>query len=230
MHEQGNQRVRLTIRLLCPHHRLTPCRETLLAEASDLPCEISLVTNHRPLRTFFVLLVLALSAAATLVVASPAGAATACGKKVLADWYDNGRIDRLYPLNCYEEAIDAIPDDLKPYADAEDVITRALQAALRGELDEGGRDPTPNDDDPLDPDKNPGNGNGGDDDGSGGTGSGDNPEAAPDVDTSGPSSVPIPLLVLGGLSLALLAAGGLGYLSRRRAAAGDAGPHDDLTL
>jgi chromosome segregation ATPase len=31
-----------------------------------------------------------------------------------------------------------------------------------------------------------------------------------------PSSVPVPLLVLGGMSLALLAAGGLGYLSRRR--------------
>ena len=184
------------------------------------------MTSHRPLRTFLVLLVLALSAAATLVAASPANAATACGKKVLADWYDNGRIDRLYPLNCYEEAIDAIPDDLKPYADAEDVITRALQAALRGELDEGGRDPTPNDDDPLDPNS----GNGGNDNGDGGTGSGDNPEAAPNVDASGPSSIPIPLLVLGGLSLALLAAGGLGYLSRRRAAAGDGGPPDDLTL
>ena len=31
--------------------------------------------------------------------------------------------------------------------------------------------------------------------------------------------MPIPLLVLGGMSLALLAAGGLGYLSRRRHAA-----------
>ena len=43
-------------------------------------------------------------------------------------------------------------------------------------------------------------------------------EAAPDVE-GGTSSVPIPLLVLGGMSLALLAAGGLGYLSRRRQAA-----------
>jgi hypothetical protein len=185
------------------------------------------VTTHRLLRTFLVLAVLALSAAATLVVASPAGAATACGKKVLADWYDNGRIDRLYPLNCYEEAIDAIPDDLKPYADAEEVITRALQAALRGELDEGGVDPTPSGDDPFGPNGNNGDG---EDDGSGGTGSGDDQEAAPNIDDSGPSSVPIPLLVLGGLSLALLAAGGLGYLSRRRAATSDAGPPDDLAL
>ena len=55
-------------------------------------------------------------------------------------------------------------------------------------------------------------------------------EATPDVDTSGPSSVPIPLLVLGGMSLALLAAGALGYVSRRRQAARELGDHDDPTL
>jgi len=175
------------------------------------------VTTPRLLRTFVAVLALAVSGFAALSTASPASAATECGKKVLADWFDNGRIDRLYPLNCYEEAIDAIPDDLRDYADAEDVITRALQAALRGDLAPGGADPTPNDDDP--------NGTG---DGNGGSGDGgsDNPQAAPDVDTSGPSSVPIPLLVLGGMSLALLAAGGLGYLSRRRNAANPGAPDD----
>jgi hypothetical protein len=178
------------------------------------------------MRTLFALSVLALSALSTLLVASPASAATACGKRVLADWYDNGRVDRLYPLNCYEEAIDAIPDDIRDYADAEEVITRALQAALRGELAPGGADPTPNDDDP----NGTGGSGGGSDDGSGGTGSGDNPQAAPSVDASGPTSIPIPLLVLGGMSVALLAAGGLGYLSRRRTAAhaDDHGDHDAL--
>jgi hypothetical protein len=180
-------------------------------------------------RTFFVLVVVALCALSTLVVASPASAATECGKRVLADWFDNGRIDRLYPLNCYEEAIDAIPADIGPYSDAEEIITRALQAALRGELDPGGADPTPNDDYPAA--GNNGGGGGGNDDGSGGSGSGDNPQAAPGVDTSGPSSVPIPLLVLGGMSIALLAAGGLGYLSRRRATvhADDPDHPDDLS-
>ena len=91
---------------------------------------------------FLVALVLVLSAVASLSFASAAGAATKCGQKVLADWYDNGRIDRLYPLNCYEEAIDAIPDDIGPYVDAEDVITRALQGAMRSELDPGGCDPS----------------------------------------------------------------------------------------
>jgi hypothetical protein len=48
--------------------------------------------------------------------------------------------------------------------------------------------------------------------------------ATPGVDTSGPSSVPIPLLVLGGLALLLLAAGGAGYLSRRSQARRNGGP------
>ena len=186
------------------------------------------MTPPHLLRTFVALLALALSAVAALTTTSPAHAATPCGKKVLADWFDNGRIDRLYPLNCYEEAIDAIPDDLRDYADAEDVITRALQAALRGELAPGGVDPTPNDDEASGSGGSNGSsgGNGSGDDGSSGSGSGDSPQAAPDVDTSGPSSIPIPLLVLGGMSLALLAAGGLGYLSRRRNAAHAVSPDE----
>jgi hypothetical protein len=163
-----------------------------------------------------------LAALAAFALGSPdtASAATPCGKKVLADWFDNGRIDRLYPLHCYEEAIDAIPRDLRDYADAEDVISRALQAAVNGQLAPGGDDPTPGDD----PIGGPGTSGPGDpndpDPGGGGT-----PEAAPEVDETGLSSLPIPLLVLGGMSLALLGAGGLGYLSRRRAAV-DADGHD----
>ena len=170
------------------------------------------------------LVALAFGALAALSLAGPsvaASGATPCGKQVLADWFDNGRIDRIYPLNCYEEAIDAIPADLRDYADAEDVITRALQFALRGELGPGGADPTPGDG--AGGPNGGGNNGGGNDEG----GSGDPPQAAPDVDTSGPSSVPIPLLVLGGLSLALLAAGGLGYLSRRRQAV-EADDGDDV--
>src|SRR5262249_1407384 len=106
--------------------------------------EISPVTVERSVRTLLVAFLLALSVAAALSFASSANAApeSKCGQKVLADWYDNGRIDRLYPLNCYEEAIDAIPDDIGPYVDAEDVITRALQGAMRGQLGKGGCDPS----------------------------------------------------------------------------------------
>jgi hypothetical protein len=196
------------------------------------------VTTDRSLRTFFVAVVLVLSAVAGLSFASAAGAATKCGQQVLADWYDNGRIDKLYPLNCYEEAIDAIPNDIGPYVDAEEVITRALQGALRGDVVDGGCDPSA-DGSANDCSRQPGggsNGGNGSNDGTGGTsnggnGSGDDPgQAAPEVDTSSPSSVPIPLLVLGGMSILLLAAGGLGYVSRRRQAAhaDDLGGDDPL--
>ena len=176
-------------------------------------------TTRRTVHALTALVALLASALVALSLTGTAAAATPCGKKVLADWFDNGRIDRLYKVNCYEEAIDAIPADLRDYADAEEVITRALQGALNGELVPGGSDPTPGDD--------PGGsgGSGGSTDGSGG-----DPQAAPGVDTTGPSSVPIPLLVLGGLSLALLAAGALGYISRRRQAAhaDDHGDNDTL--
>jgi LPXTG-motif cell wall-anchored protein len=142
--------------------------------------------------------------------------ATPCGDKVLADWFDNGRIDRLYDLHCYEDAIDAIPADLRDYANAEEIISRALQAAVGGKLAPGGPDPSPDSVNggsglPTDP---------GDPDG----------EAAPEVDATGLSSVPIPLMVLGAMSLALLAAGGLGYLRRRNATDDVDGPDDDLAL
>ncbi len=188
-------------------------------------------------RAFAALVVLLAGGLVALALAGTATAATPCGKKVLADWFDNGRIDRLYPLHCYEEAIDAIPDELRDYADAEEVIERALQAALRGDLAPGGRDPTPGDGNPGDNDdrtspntpnnpNNPNNPTGPNDP----SDPGDPPEATPPVDTSGPSTVPIPLLVLGGMSVALLAAGALGYLSRRRQAARVDETADDDTL
>ena len=173
---------------------------------------------------------LALAAAAFVALTLPGTAmATPCGDAVLADWFDNGRIDRLYQAHCYEEAIDDIPDDLRDYANAEEIIGRALQASLRSELDPGGVDPTPDDDSPGGGPGSPGN-----------TPPGEDPPAnepdvtaTPEVDTTGISSVPIPLLVLGGMSIALLGAGGLGYVSRRRAAAredGAQGPDDDLLI
>jgi hypothetical protein len=42
------------------------------------------------------------------------------------------------------------------------------------------------------------------------------PVTPPIVNTSAPSSVPLPLYILAGIALALLAAGAVGYVSRRR--------------
>jgi hypothetical protein len=67
----------------------------------------------------------------TLALASTAAAAPSCAEQVLLDWSDNGRVDRLYRLSCYEEALDALPPDIRDYTDAADVIERALQSAVR---------------------------------------------------------------------------------------------------
>ncbi len=174
------------------------------------------MTSARSVRTFLVLLLLVLSAVAALSFAGSAGATTKCGKQVLNDWYDNGRIDRLYPPHCYEEAIDGIPTDIGPYVDAEDVITRALAGALRGNLVHGSKCDPSADGSPDDCTKSS-EGDGGDE--QPGDGDAEVQETTPNVNASSTSSVPIPLLVLGGMSLLLLAAGGAGYVSRRRQAA-----------
>ncbi len=63
--------------------------------------------------------------------AEPSSAAAPCDQRVLADWSDNGRIDGIYPLGCYEEAIAALPLDLRDYTNAEEIIGRALTNAVR---------------------------------------------------------------------------------------------------
>lgn len=130
---------------------------------------------------------LAAALVAALVASSGVSAAPPCAQAILADWLDDSRIDRVYALPCYEAAIDAIPDDLRDYTDAADVIARAFQDRSGRRLERGLQGPVP-------------------------ATSG----VVPPVDASSSSSVPVPILVLGAMSLTLLGAGGLGYVARRR--------------
>lgn len=86
--------------------------------------------------------VMAIVAALTLVAcAAPADARTLaeCGQQVIRDWYSGGRIDKVYPLPCYREAIRALPEDVLQYTDASHTIERALAEARRGRLDKPAR-------------------------------------------------------------------------------------------
>ena len=133
--------------------------------------------------------------------ATPVGAAPPCGEQVVEDWRDNGRIDGLYKLHCYEDAIAAIPSEIRDYTDAEDVIRQAYLSAGGGNRPP----PAPPTDEPGQDDQPP--------------------VAAPGIDTSSTSDIPFPVLVLGALALVLLGAGALGYVSRRRSGDGqDATP------
>ncbi len=60
----------------------------------------------------------------------PSSARSACADAVLADW-TKGTIRSTFPLDCYDEAIDALPEDLRAYTTAADDISRAAIAATR---------------------------------------------------------------------------------------------------
>jgi hypothetical protein len=152
-----------------------------------------------------------------LVVAAAASAATfgvstahasACSNALIRDWYVDGRIDKTYPVHCYREALKDIPEDQIVYGTLRDDLTRALQDVIR---DHNGNvtpmTPVP-----------PSGGGGGDSSGGSSGGKPDNgffhwlaKKIGPDT----ANSVPVPLLVLGGLALALIAAAAISYGARR---------------
>ncbi len=144
---------------------------------------------NRSARALIARLAAIVGASTLALCVSPALAATPCAERVIADWSDNGRIDRLYPLGCYEAAIDAIPVDLRDYTNAADVIARALTAAARE------RPP------------------------SGGAGATAASQAAPAVASSSESSMPLPLIVAFVVTILVLGAGVAGHFARRHRAA-----------
>jgi len=147
-----------------------------------------------------------------LVATAPAAAAASCGRQVIDDWYDDGRVDGTYELHCYDDAIEILPPDVRDYSSAKEDIERALQAKLRREpAPPATTDPSPDDEEPgtTSPVSNPpGNDPPPTDDQPTG------PDVAPPLGDSA-SSVPVPLLILAGLALLLVAAGSAGYVIRR---------------
>jgi hypothetical protein len=189
------------------------------------------------------LLVATLVAAALFAaLARPAAAATPCWKKLLTDWYD-GRIDQTYQIHCYTDALKHLPADVQTYSSAHDDILRALQSA-KEKLQKGGHTATPTTPVPGGSGGSggstttatttttaappTGSGSGGTGGGTttprpptgGGSSSGHKPGkglqgVADRLNPSSPSSLPVPLLVLGGLALLLVAAGAAGLVAKR---------------
>ena len=124
----------------------------------------------------------------SVATAEAASAAASCRQQVISDWSDNGRVDRVYPLDCYQQAIEAMAPDIRDYSDAQEKIELALTLAVRKTT--GAKPAT----------------------------QARSLAAARPVDTSGSAALPLPLplLALGALGAAALAAGGLTYAGRRR--------------
>jgi hypothetical protein len=156
-----------------------------------------------------IVLAVALAIGAALGVgAQPAQARSMsnCSKALIHDWYVDGRVDKTYPVHCYREALKEIPEDQIIYGTLREDLNRALQATIR---QNGGHVTGDTLVVPL-------GGSGGDGpNGTGGSGGGVFHWLAKKLGPSTADSIPIPLLVLGGLAFSLRAAAGVSYLARR---------------
>lgn len=174
------------------------------------------------------LLIVGAAGAAASVAPTAAKATTPCWTTLINDWYD-GRIDGVYPIHCYRDALKHIPTDLDTYGSLRDDIKQALQKRIlesrKGHTSTTGTTTTT---------PGGGGGSGGSGNGSGGgssgggSGGGTTQGSGGSQSASGPindainagkpgsaDSLPVPLLVLGGVALVLMAAGGAGFLARR---------------
>jgi len=143
-------------------------------------------------------LVAAVLGLAALSVGAPAAAAkTACWRQILNEWVDNRQISPDYPLHCYREAIQHVPEDLRVYTDIEQNILAARQQAARLFRTPQSRTPSSQAARQRDPD------------------AGLFTEGFDKLGPNNADSMPLPLIILGGLALLMVAAGAVGLVSRR---------------
>jgi hypothetical protein len=144
---------------------------------------------------------------AVVALAGPgtATAANPCWKELVNDYWADNRVDKIYDISCYREAMAKLPRDVEEYSDAQDDLRRALLDAIRDDRSDGRFD---------NPDEGGGGTTaappGGDDEGGGGF-------FREVLDRLGPKnadSVPVPLLVLASIAVILLGAAGASYGAR----------------
>ena len=154
-------------------------------------------------RTILTALVASLALLVAVPAASAAPAATltptkGCWLDVINDWLDNNRVDKIYAIPCYAQAIQQLNryPDVQNYSSAAEDIRRAELAAIHdrgsgGSSGGGGQQ---------------GGGGGGGGNGNGGSGTKQPPITSVfnSVKPSSAQSVPLPLIVLAGAALLLL--------------------------
>lgn len=154
----------------------------------------------RPARLIAVSVLVAamLGAAAFATGASAATSGAPCWRQVINEWVKNDRVSATYPLHCYNDAIAHVPNDLRQYSSIEEDILAARQQAARlgdkprvlaGHVQPNQTAATPS--------------------------NGLYNQAVDSLSPNNADSMPLPLLILAGLSLILIAAGGAGLVTRR---------------
>ena len=134
--------------------------------------------------------------------------ASACSRALIHDWYVDGRVDKTYPVHCYREALKNIPEDQIVYGTLRDDLTRALLVVRAA----NGDDVPPDTMVPPAPGADP---NSGDGTGARATTRASSARLAKTLGPDTADSIPVPLLVLGGLALLLIAAAGVSFAARR---------------
>lgn len=157
--------------------------------------------------TLLLALVFALPA---LAAPGAAGAARPCWKDLVDDYWADNRVDKIYEISCYRDAMNKLPRDVEEYSDAHDDLRRALLAAIRdnrssGGFGDGGRSTSGRNRGP-DTSVAPV----GDDAGGGGFFR----EVLNKLGPKNADSVPVPLLVLASIAILLLGAAGVSYGAR----------------
>jgi hypothetical protein len=166
-------------------------------------CPLTPSVGAGPIRSIPALkpFVLSVAIALSLLVATPnpAAAARPCWKDVVQDWFTNEKIDYSYHPQCYRQAIKHLPPVTESYSSARDDIRRALLAALSNPTGPSA---------PTTPDTKGGLNK---DSGGGGFLS----DLLAKLGPSNADAIPLPLLILAGISLLLLGTAGASFIARR---------------
>ena len=158
------------------------------------------ISRIKPLKKFLLTLTVGLLLLGSLSVA-PASAKRPCWKDVASDWFSDLKVDGRYEPHCYREAIKHLPPVTDSYSTARDEIHRALLHALAHPTKPSGPARTPTLGEGLGP------GEGGD--------AGLIQSLLEKLGPKNADAIPLPLLVLAGISLLLLGTAGASYVARR---------------
>jgi hypothetical protein len=164
----------------------------------------------------YLLIVLVVGCAAVAALAAPSTAEAAkskpCWKRLIDDWVDNGRFDHFYSAACIDQARKHLPEDIRAYSDIEEKISAMRQQAVRRVQNVSGGKADPTAEDP--PVRSQTGEPQPDETGHPPRDQGPIVEAL-NKDTTSADSVPLPLILLAGLALLLMAAGATGLAHRK---------------
>jgi hypothetical protein len=148
------------------------------------------------------ILVITAALAATAALAFGAGSAAAaksCGGKIIDDWYVDNTINGQYPARCYRQALGRVNDQMRIYSNLPDELERGLRAAVAREGVLGTRTTKIQLSRSTQSRKS----------------SGPIQRVLGELGPDRADSIPIPLMILAGVALLLIAAGAASAIVRR---------------